>query len=193
MEPVVAKLPSFFRHKRLLAGASGIGFILFLVAAIRLAIIGKDPPYWLEQAFIADIGWWVASARGKVFFGDHFSFSGDFGSTYLLLPAYTWILEKMYSLWGVGLVQTQVLAMLSNFLVVVIGAILAWRMAGLKEAAMTTVLLGLSPFFWPRAVWESRTRCSRCSLCLHSPCGSQQGIPSFLQSVQAWRWLPPLR
>jgi hypothetical protein len=133
-------------HVRISRAAIVLVLILMLVAISHLAVIEGDPPYWMEEAFIVDGGWWVNSARAKVLFGDYFA--GDFGITYLLLPVYIWALEAIYTNWGVGLAQTRILTALSNITVLVIIAIVVWRMIGKKESIFATLLLGFSPFFW---------------------------------------------
>lgn len=120
--------------------------ILALAAFSRLVALGADLPAWLQGAFITDEGWWADSARGKVFFNDFFA--DDFGTAYLVTPAYTWALQAIYQLGGVGLAQTRLLAALSNILIIAAVAWLVWRKAGPKESAVAALLLALSPFFW---------------------------------------------
>lgn len=126
--------------------AAWLSVILLVVSASHLAVLAADPPAWVEEAFIVDGGWWASSARAKVLFGDYFS--GEFGVPYLLLPAYSWTLEIIYANWGVGLAQTRILSAISNIAVVVIVAVIVWRMAGRREAIFAVALLGFNPFFW---------------------------------------------
>jgi 4-amino-4-deoxy-L-arabinose transferase-like glycosyltransferase len=121
------------------------GLVLVVVAS-RFAFLAADPPYWIPDAFLFDSGWWANGARGKLLFGDYFA--EDFGMGYLVTPAYTWALQAVYALWGVGLVQAQVFDALCNTLVVVLTAIVAWRCAGATQAIVTAALLGISPYFW---------------------------------------------
>jgi len=120
--------------------------LLLVVVVSHLVFIAADPPHWVEEAFIVDGGWWASSARAKVLFGDYLS--GDFGMSYVLLPAYTWVLKEVYVRWGVGLPQTQIVSAVANILTVVIVALLVWRLAGRREALLAGALLGLNPFFW---------------------------------------------
>ncbi len=137
------------RASRLAGRATGVVLLmclLFVVVVSHLAFIDADPPYWVEEAFIVDGGWWASSARAKVLFNDYLS--GDFGMSYLLLPAYTWVLKEVYVRWGVGIPQTQIVSAIANILIVVIVALLVWRLAGRREALLAAALLGLNPFFW---------------------------------------------
>jgi len=118
--------------------ALGLSFLIILVAFSRLAFINADPPNWIGE-----------SAKGKILLGDYFSI--DLGMSYLLLPGYTWILELIYSIWGVGIIQTRNLAAISNILTIIIIAILVRKRVGKKESLLTTLLLGISPFFWAQS------------------------------------------
>jgi len=129
--------------------ALGLSFLIIFVAFSRLVFINADPPNWIGESYLGDGGWWAGSAKGKVLLGDYFSI--DLGMSYLLLPGYTWILELIYSIWGVGIIQTRNLAAVSNILTIIIIAILVWKRVGKKESLLTTLLLWISPFFWAQS------------------------------------------
>ncbi len=120
--------------------------LLLLVICSRFIFLKADPPAWLESNYLMDEGLWADGARGKVFFNDYFA--DDVGSPYLVTPGYTWLLQGIYSLAGVGLVQTRFLAALTNILSIVLMAVLAYRRVSLRAAILVVLILGLSPFYW---------------------------------------------
>ncbi len=124
----------------------GLLGLLVGAGATRLALLAADPPYWMPDAFMADAGWWANGARGRVLFGNYFS--EDFGMGYLVTPAYTWALQGAYHLWGVSLVHAEIVAALSNLLVIGVVALVVWRCVGPRESLVAAALLGISPYFW---------------------------------------------
>jgi 4-amino-4-deoxy-L-arabinose transferase-like glycosyltransferase len=146
MKQIVSKFGALSDPLRFLGMLIGLFLILSLVAVVYFSSIGSDPPYWMDETLMVDLGWWAGGARGRVLFGDFFSI--DFGNTYLLLPAYTWALTAIYSFWGVGLPQTLILSAICHFSIVLILAVLLWKAVGRTEAILASVLLGISPFFW---------------------------------------------
>ena len=145
-EPQGARITSGGGRTRSKFGIIGLVMILLLTILSRTIYLAADPPDWLQGAFITDEGWWADAARGKIFFNNYFS--DDFGTAYLVTPAYTLALEAIYSIWGVGLAQTRALEALSSVLIVMLIAGLLWRRRGPGEAIFAAALLGLSPFFW---------------------------------------------
>jgi 4-amino-4-deoxy-L-arabinose transferase-like glycosyltransferase len=121
--------------------------VAFIVAStLRFAGLDKDPPVWMSADYITDEGWWADGARGKVYFDDYFA--DDVGIAYMMTPAYTWLLEGIYRLAGVGLVQTRMLAVLSSTALV---TIIFWglrRALGLRVSMFAAMLLAISPFYW---------------------------------------------
>jgi 4-amino-4-deoxy-L-arabinose transferase-like glycosyltransferase len=112
----------------------------------RLWTLDADPPAWMQGAFISDEGWWADCARGKLFFNNYFS--DDFGTAYLVTPAYTWALEAIYRLAGVGTAQTRALAALATLAAILALAGALWREAGWRAALIAALMLTLSPFYW---------------------------------------------
>lgn len=141
--PVTVARP--VRRPRALA-VGALLLILSLAALTRLAYLGADPPAWMQGAFISDEGWWADSARGIQFFGT--PFADDFGTAYLVTPAYTWALEAIYKVCGVGTVQTRLLAAVSSLASILVVALLLWRAAGRRQALLAALMLTLSPYFW---------------------------------------------
>lgn len=120
--------------------------VLLAVALSRFLFLEADPAVWMDCNYLMDEGLWADGARGKVFFDDYFA--DDVGSPYLVTPAYTWFLQGIYTMSGVGLGQTRFLAALANVLIVVLCALFARAWAGSRAAIAVALLLGLSPFFW---------------------------------------------
>lgn len=141
--PPTVQAPSASRSR---LAALLLALILVAAAASRLAVIQADPPAWMQGAFICDEGWWADAARGKALFNNYFS--DDFGTAWLMTPAYTWALEAIYRLLGVGVAQTRLLAAGSELLVIALLAALLWRTAGRRAALLAALLLALSPFYW---------------------------------------------
>jgi hypothetical protein len=119
---------------------------LFLTVLSRVISIYNDPPWWMRADFLCDEGWWADSARGKVFFDDYFS--DDFGTAYLVTPGYTLMLETVYKIFGVGIIQTRMISAIFGVLTIIIVAVLIWIKLGSKEALLCMILLGVSPFYW---------------------------------------------
>lgn len=120
--------------------------IFFAIVFSRFFAICNDPPWWMCPDFFTDEGWWADSARGKVFFDNYFA--DDFGTGYLVAPAYTLLLQGVYSLFGVGLVQTRMASSVAGVLTILIMTVTAWKKVGKKAAVLCALLLGASPFFW---------------------------------------------
>lgn len=144
-------------------------FFLFLVVLSRFIMIYNDPPWWMRPDFLCDEGWWADSARGKIFFDDYFS--DDFGTAYLVTPGYTLLLQSVYKVFGVGLIQTRMISAISGVLTIIIVAVLIWRKLGRKEALFCTILLGVSPFYWAYnrlgLIETSQALCITAAFCLY--------------------------
>lgn len=128
------------------AAAGAIFLILVFTALTRIVAIEADPPRWMQGAFISDEGWWADSARGKMFFGNYFS--DDFGTAYLVTPGYTWALDVIYKIWGVGTAQTRLQAAFASLLTIAALAAMLRVAAGRNEALIAAAMLALSPFYW---------------------------------------------
>jgi len=120
--------------------------VLVVVAISRVVGITNDPPWWMCSDFFCDEGWWADSARGKVFFNDFFA--DDFGTSYLLAPEYTFLLQGVYRLFGIGLLQTRMATAVGGILTIVVICGTIWRRLGRRQALLCALLLGASPFYW---------------------------------------------
>lgn len=123
-----------------------LAIILLVIAFSRFFAIYNDPPWWMHPDFFNDEGWWADSARGKLFFNNYFA--DDFGTGYLVAPAYTFLLQGVYSLFGIGLVQTRMASSVAGVLTILVMAVTVWKKVGRKAAVLCALLLGASPFFW---------------------------------------------
>ncbi len=142
---------------------------LFVMAFSRFIKIYDDPPSWMRSDFLCDEGWWADSARGKIFFDDYFA--DDFGTAYLVTPGYTLLLQTVYRVFGVGLVQTRMISAIFNVLTIFIVTVLIWKKIGRKEALLCTILLGASPFYWAYSrvglIETSQAFCITAAFCLY--------------------------
>jgi hypothetical protein len=105
-----------------------------------------DPPAWARGDYITDEGWWADGARGRVLFGDYFA--DDLGAFFLMAPGYTWFLEGLYRVFGVGLLQTRVLACVAGLATLGLSVLVVCRFAHFKVGILVGALLGISPFLW---------------------------------------------
>jgi len=123
-----------------------LGFVLVVVAISRVVGTYNDPPWWMCSDFFCDEGWWADSARGKVLFDDYFA--DDFGISYLFAPGYTFLLQGVYRLFGVGLLQTRMVSAVGAVLTIIVMCGTIWRLLGRRQALLCALLLGASPFYW---------------------------------------------
>lgn len=123
-----------------------MGAILFTAALFRLAVSELDPPGWTFLISFYDSGWWAASARGKVLFGDYFA--DDFGMAYLIVPLYTFLLRWVFEAWDAGVPQLRAFCMMCDVAAIAVTAAAVWRGAGRRAALIAAALLSLSPFYW---------------------------------------------
>ena len=91
-------------------------FLVLLLILSRLLFLSADPPSWIPGAWITDEGWWGDSARGLFFFND--PFSDDFGTSFLLCPGYTWSLNILFQIMGIGVFQLRLISAISGILLV---------------------------------------------------------------------------
>lgn len=120
--------------------------VLLAVAISRCLYLGADPPAWTSWMYFVDEGLWSDPARGKYFFDNYFS--DDFGTGYLITPAYAWMLRAAYGIAGVGIPQTRIPTVIGGLLTICAIAAVVWKKIGSKEAIFSAALLGLSPFCW---------------------------------------------
>ncbi|MCG8463015.1 MAG: glycosyltransferase family 39 protein, partial [Holophagales bacterium] len=128
------------RHREILVGA---GLAAFLVAQ-RSLFLGADPPTDFHYHFLTDEGGWAHNARLRELFGvwrlddDAVPLHGAF--------LYTLALRGIYALFGVGLVQTRLLAVAGGLLTCALLYLFVRRQRSWPTAAVATLLFGASSF-----------------------------------------------
>jgi 4-amino-4-deoxy-L-arabinose transferase-like glycosyltransferase len=124
---------------------AGAVLALFVgLAALRLYALDADPPQDLHYQFFTDEGWWAHNAREQALFG-HWLIDEHNLPVYAT-PLYSLGLRGLYAVFGVGLLQTRLISVLSGLLTCGLVYAFLRRSHGWKAAWLATWLLGTNYF-----------------------------------------------
>ncbi len=120
--------------------------LLLACLLVRLVALDADPPPWLSWStgLYTDEGFYTLDARHAALFGTWAP--GDFHDR-LLSPLLSALQQAVFSLFGVGLVQARLLAVLFGLLTVGVFWLGLRRAWGEKAADLGALFLGLAPPF----------------------------------------------